>query len=303
MAVYRETDGNITREYSLEEDGKLFRKQTQRALVEIMPTKEYGVSLFIDNELQFAVKDEKTYHELLVHPCLSNCNNIHSILILGGGDGCAAREVLKWLEDPYRKLASITLFDWDEELVNLFQTEYESINEGSLTHPIVQIENQDIMEYNEEDNPRYMYDCIIVDLLDPDFTKELGQYLWEKVFMLIRNSLDKYGSVVINAGGITSSNVDTVNDLTRLIETMFSSMHIHLYKVFVPSFGREWCFVLLNHKPRCELGLVPGPLMYLNEKTWKAAYTYGWSNEILQQLHLNISHQFEEENDGSNISS
>jgi spermidine synthase len=63
MAVYKERDGDLVREYALQEGKPIWKKRTQRAMVEVVPTKSYGTALFIDNELQLTEKDEYIYHE------------------------------------------------------------------------------------------------------------------------------------------------------------------------------------------------------------------------------------------------
>ena len=92
MAVYRENDGFLVREYELTHSA-IVQKQTKKAFLEIVPTKEYGTALFLDGELQLTEKDEYIYHESLVHPCLMTAITRKKVCILGGGDGCAAREV------------------------------------------------------------------------------------------------------------------------------------------------------------------------------------------------------------------
>lgn len=297
MSVYREKDGSITREYSLEEEQPIFQKRTERALVEIVPTKEFGKALFIDNELQLTEKDEYIYHEMLVHPCLALSNCVYSVCVIGGGDGCAVREVLKWKDIDGRKVQRIDVIDWDEEVTDLFQGECSDWNENALNESIVTIENEDIAgEFEWED--RRDYDVVIVDLTDPDFTVYGQRNLWESVLYAVKKWGDKYGSIVINAGGITPTNTENLNVLLEMVRDSFSqTMNIHLYKVFVPSFGREWCFILMNQQTDLDLEVLPNSLRYCSKYTWQHAYKYGWCKEYLENIYLNLSHQLPEEED------
>lgn len=296
MLFYKEKDGHITREYELEEENPYFRLQTERALVEMVNTKEFGKTLFIDNELQLSEVDEYIYHEMLVHPCLSLANATASICIIGGGDGCAAREILKWRET--RHLNAINIIDWDEELTDLFKDNFSDMNNGSLKDSIVSIENENIAGEFEWEDVRD-YDVMIIDLLDPNFSEYGQRTLWESVFYATKKWINPHGSIVINAGGVTPWNMKHVNELLNMIQDSFGDrLNIHLYKVFVPSFGREWCFILMNQQISLDLYILPSSLRYCSKQTWEQAYRYGWSDEYLNSLDLNIERQLpSEEND------
>jgi spermidine synthase len=264
MSVYKETDGSILREYRLE-SSHIQTNQTDKALFEMVSTKEYGSVLFLDNVLQFAQKDEYIYHEMLVHPCLSTSKKRDTICIIGGGDGCAAREVLKW-----KDVTHIDLYDWDKEITDRFSKEHAWLNMWSLQNPHVHIYNQDIRSLVEKS---CSYDCIIVDLLDPDDSQ--GE-LWNDILSCLNKWIRPGGSIVINAGGITPWNTTSLNWLLQQLQVP-SGFYRHLYKVFVPSFGKEWCFLLINQQRKLTLDPLPPSLDYLDEVAWNQAYTYGWT--------------------------
>ena len=69
MFFYRETDGFIEREYKIVK--VLEHLETDKALIEVVDTKEFGYALFLDGQLQMTMKDEYIYHEMLVHPIMS----------------------------------------------------------------------------------------------------------------------------------------------------------------------------------------------------------------------------------------
>ena len=273
MAVYREIDGDIVREYSLDETTPLVRIQGDFALLEWIPTKAFGMSLFLDNELQFAEADEYIYHEALVHPCLSFSHTRQSVCIIGGGDGCAAREVLKWSD-----VEAIDLIDWDPNVTHFFQDEptARQINQNALAH--VQIEHKNIQTCIHEERS---YDCLLIDLLDPDLTKNAQVDLWYDVLFLANHWIKPGGCIVINLGGILPGNTDVVMRFTQLLQERIGLPYT-LYKVFVPSFAREWCFVLLGTSHPAQLDQLPSELRYLSQQTWAAATT--WSPEYLSRL-------------------
>ena len=273
MAVYRETDGDIVREYALEGSKTLFRKQCDFALLEIVPTKAFGSCLFLDNELQFSEFDEYIYHEMLIHPCLSLSNQRKSVCIIGGGDGCAAREVLKW-ED----VDTVDLIDWDSTVTKLFKHTYSYVNSGSLDDPRILIQNNNIQSYIHEERA---YDCIVVDLLDPDFSKENQDHLWYDVLFLVKQWINPGGCIVINLGGILPGDTANVEIFTALLQDRIDLPH-RLYKVFVPSFAREWCFALIGPTESELRNNLPSTLRYLSDSVWKAANT--WSEAYTNNL-------------------
>jgi spermidine synthase len=272
METYREQDGHIIREYALEQES-LVRKQTEKALIEIVNTKAFGAALFVDNQLQLTFRDEYIYHEMLVHPCLSSSQSRKRICILGGGDGCALREVLKWPDVEH-----IDVLDWDKEMIELFSKSYAFQNMWSFENPKVTVEIKDVRACLGESRT---YDCILVDLLDPE---ESQSDLWQDILRIVKSWILPGGSIGFNTGGITPWQTDTLNWLLQHIESS-PLFRRHLYKTFVPSFAREWCFLLLNKANILEMKNLPSNLRYLDDMAWKQAYTYGWTKNYLENLH------------------
>lgn len=287
MAVYRELDGDLVREYPLD-IGTIVRKQTERALVEIVPTKAFGRTLFVDGELQLAEQDEYIYHEALVHPCVSTSSHIQDICILGGGDGCAARELLKW-----QGIRSIDILDWDKEVTRLFREEYSDINKNSLHSSKVRVENVDVRDVLSSTRS---YTSILVDLLDPDFTNPDQRNLWCEILRATNQWIVPGGTIVINAGGITPWSTETLNGLLEEVKRHFD-WPVRLYKVFVPSFCREWCFLLLNQEEVIDMSEPPEALRYFSRETWKQAYSNGWCKEYQRTIRLNLESQVISETD------
>jgi len=272
MSFYREIDGDVVREYELASQG-LKEYKTEKACIEIVPTKEFGQALFVDGELQLTFQDEYIYHEMLVHPCLSSSASRKRVCIMGGGDGCALREVLKW-----KDVEHIDILDWDAKMIDLFQTTFASINSWSYQDKRVAIETKDIRTYR---NTKRSYDCILIDLLDPDVSQS---ELWLDIIDIMKSWITPGGSIVVNAGGITPWQTTTMNWLLQHIEST-PQFRRHLYKVFVPSFAREWCFILLNHAPVVKLQALPSDLRYIDTTAWHQAYTYGWTKNYLETLY------------------
>ncbi|MFQ5451492.1 MAG: polyamine aminopropyltransferase [Nitrospinaceae bacterium] len=118
--------------------------------------------LFLNGSTQFSTYDEERYHEPLVHPALRLLKERADILVLGGGDGLAVREILK-----YPGVRQVTVIDLDPAMTRLARTHeiLLEINRGSLNDSRVTVHNRDAYQFIQDTN--HLYDAIIVDLPDP----------------------------------------------------------------------------------------------------------------------------------------
>ncbi len=174
-------------------DKVIYAKQTKyQKLVITQSHSDYW--LFINGNQQLSTVDEIMYHEPLVHPLLKLCPNPMDILILGGGDGCAAREVLK-----YDQVKSITMVDLDPDMTRLAAEHpvLSEINQHALDDKKVTIINQDGYTYLEKEN-KY-YDIIIIDLPDPK-TIELGRLYSYEFYKLCYKVMRPNGLIITQAG-------------------------------------------------------------------------------------------------------
>jgi spermidine synthase len=265
---YREKDQTLYRDYQLIPDSKVVSFQTTKASVDIVDTKEYGPMFFLDGVLQASIFDEYIYHEFLVHIPMAYAKNNDTICILGGGDGCAAREVLKW-----KQVKAIDLYDWDSQLVDYFRNHGKLWNHGSLKHPNVFYQPADVSTLfpNSE---RERYDVIVIDLLDPEY-KDLQETngFWVQLLQLAARWRKQGGSIVINAGGICPWQTDTFVLLKQLCRTIFHDLYVIPYKVLVPSFGREWGYLLIVEKASVCKSFPPF-LRRLDERTFRSSYLW-----------------------------
>lgn len=237
---YREKDQCLFREYTLAPEGQIISFQGNHAVLDIVDTKEYGPMFFLDGVLQASAVDEYIYHEFLVHPAMAYAGVNKVVCVFGGGDGCAAREILKW-----KSTDVVDLYDWDKELVSYFRDHGKLWNQGSLKDSKVNYQAIDIAtQFSSSETERY--DVILVDLLDPEY-KELSQDngFWINLLKLVGRWRKQGGSIVINGGGVTPWQNGCFSLLEKLCRSMFPELFVITYKVFVPSFGREWAFILI----------------------------------------------------------
>jgi len=151
--------------------------------------------LYLNGNLQFCSIDETMYHEPLVHPVMQLYSKPQNILILGGGDGCAVRELLK-----YPSVKTIDMVDLDGKMTDLGKDHpvLIDINNGSMSSSKLSIYNKDAYIHLEQDNSTF-YDIIIIDLPDPR-SVELGRLYSHEFYSLCNRKLRPNGILITQAG-------------------------------------------------------------------------------------------------------
>ena len=174
-------------------DKVIFDHQSRYQKIVITQWKSY-YWLFINGNQQLSSLDEVMYHEPMVHSVMNSVDYPQQVLILGGGDGCAAREVLK-----YKQTEQITLVDLDPEMTNLGKHNpiLVDMNKNALNDKRVIVINQDAYKYLSESNS--FFDVIIVDLPDPK-TVELGRLYTKEFYSLCNRHLRGNGAMITQAG-------------------------------------------------------------------------------------------------------
>jgi spermidine synthase len=216
----------------------------------VITQSKHTTRLFLNGQLQFSSDDEHRYHETLVHPAVAALGHVPKhALILGGGDGLAARELLR-----YPGIERITMVDLDPAVTEVFRNVplAAKLNGGALRDPRVTVVNQDAFTYLEACTDAF--DLAVVDFPDP------GNYAVGKLYTLtfyqrLRERLSIRGVAVVQ----TTSPYYARKSFWMMAETIAAAqfevlpMHVH-----VPSFG-EWGFVLAGPKgmPAPEKLLLP----------------------------------------------
>jgi spermidine synthase len=210
--------------------------QTTRFQRIVLTRRDDDLRLYLNGNLQFSSRDEYRYHEALVHPALGRVANPRNVLILGGGDGLAAREVLK-----HPDVARLTLVDLDGEMTSLFAhtPTLTRLNGGSLTNPRMTVINADGFRWAREN--RGQYDAIIIDFPDPvDYS--VGKLYTETFYRAARKLLAPGGMMVVQS----TSPLIAPNAFWTIASTLEAAgLQTRGYHVYVPSFG-EWGFVLAS---------------------------------------------------------
>jgi spermidine synthase len=194
--------------------------------------------LYINGNQQLSTLDEAMYHEPLVHPAMGLQQQARKVLVLGGGDGCAVREILK-----YPSVEEITLVDLDPLMTDLGKNHpvLSSLNEGAFSNEKVKIINTDGFIFLQEDDS--FYDVVIIDFPDPN-NVELGRLYSEEFYRLVHRRLKKYGVMVTQAGSPYFATLAfKCIDLT-VQEAGFSTVPMHNQVVTLG----EWGWILARKK-------------------------------------------------------
>ena len=222
------------------------------------------IKLFLNGNLQFSSRDEYRYHEALVHPALGRVAHPQEVLILGGGDGLAAREVLK-----HPGVHHITLVDLDPAMTRLFSRSdiLTRLNHGALSDPRLHVINEDGFRWVRE--ARGHYDAIVVDLPDPtDFS--LGKLYTESFYREMRRLLAPGGVATVQS----TSPLVAPNAFWSVAATLEAAgLQIRPYHAYVPSFG-EWGFILAANGPIPRAVRLPAGDRFLNPATAERLFDF-----------------------------
>jgi spermidine synthase len=227
-----------------------------------------GHALFLNGNLQFNSFDEYRYHEALVHPAFAAFNGTPKrILVLGGGDGLAVREILK-----YPTVETVTLVDLDPKMTGLSNElpVLAELNDHSMDDPRVSIINTDAFVWidNTEIEP---FDIAIVDFPDPN-NFALGKLYTTRFYNLLKAKLKPEAAVVIQC----TSPLYARNSYWSIIKTLEAAgFAVKPFQTTVPSFG-VWGYALARLEPFETPTKLPSAieLKFLNESSFASMFDF-----------------------------
>jgi spermidine synthase len=237
----------------------------QSAYQEIVVTRRGNdMRLYLDGGLQFSTRDEYRYTESLVYPALGA--GARSVLVLGGGDGLVARELLR-----APGVENIVQIELDPAVIELARSTMRSANGGSLDSPRVHIVTGDAMTWLRNAKAP-SFDAVIVDLPDPD-TPVLGRLYSTEFYALVSRVITPNGLMVVQAG----SPYSTQKAFWRTVSTITAAGYaVTPYHVYVPTFG-DWGFALARRGETAPQPVLPRnlpPLRFLDKSVLEAATVF-----------------------------
>lgn len=223
-----------------------------------------GFQLFLNGNLQFSSSDEYRYHEALVHPAMSTARVPRQVLILGGGDGLALREVLK-----YAIVEKVTLVDLDPKMTALSEAfpPLGRLNAQALRDRRVTVVNEDAMIWLER--VRNSFDTVIVDFPDPS-SFSLGKLYTTRFYRLLRAHMTPDAAMSVQS----TSPLFARRSYWCIVRTMEAAgLHVRPYQTTVPSFG-VWGFALAMQRPFDAPKHVGAPVRFLDDATLAAMFVF-----------------------------
>ena len=249
-------------ESSIYADDVVFARDTRYQRIVLTAWKD-DLRLFLNSHLQFSSRDEYRYHEALVHPGLAARPAAKRVLVLGGGDGLAVREVLR-----HPGVETVTLVDLDPEMTRLFATHPSlvKLNAGALNDSRVEVVNEDAFVWL--DRGAGQYDFVVVDFPDPS-SYALGKLYTTAFYRLLSRHLAPDGLVAVQSTSPLFARRSYWSIVATLREAGLKTWPYHVY---VPSFG-EWGFVLAGSHYTTPATLPPG-LRFLTAATLPALFDF-----------------------------
>ncbi len=243
---------NAFAEDNIYADEVIFSRDTKYQHIVLTRWKD-DLRLFLNSHLQFSSRDEYRYHEALVHPGLASIEGARHVLVLGGGDGLAVREILR-----YPGVSSVTLVDLDPEMTRLFATNplLTAINHNAFHDARVQVVNADAFLW--VDASRDVFDFAVVDFPDPT-NYSIGKLYTTAFFRALGHHLSERGGFVVQSTSPMFARRSFWCIDATIRQAGFRTSPYHAY---VPSFG-EWGFVLASHGAYSAPATLPDGLRFL----------------------------------------
>ncbi|MET0382334.1 MAG: polyamine aminopropyltransferase, partial [Burkholderiaceae bacterium] len=232
--------------------GVVLRESTPHQRI-VLTSQNGALRLFLNGNLQFSSKDEYRYHEALVHPAMAAHGAPRRVLVLGGGDGMAIREILK-----YPSVERVTQVELDPAMTALFSQRpmLTALNADSLRSPKVRIVNADAFAWLEGHDEQF--DVIVVDFPDPS-NYALGKLYSTSFYELVDLHLAASGYAVVQTTSplVARRSFWTVAATLEAVGLATTPYHVH-----VPSFG-EWGFLIAGRRPWATPRALPAGLRFL----------------------------------------
>jgi spermidine synthase len=252
-----------TAEDNIYADEIIFARDTRYQHLVLTRFKD-DIRLFLNSHLQFSSRDEYRYHEALIHPGLASIRTPRRVLVLGGGDGLAVREILK-----YPQIESITLVDLDPEMTKIFSshTMLTQLNQNSLLSPKLRVINADAFPWIDSNTDSF--DFIVIDFPDPT-NYSLGKLYTTAFYRAVARHLSAQGVIVVQS----TSPMFARDSFWCIANTLKQAgLKTYPYHVYVPSFG-EWGFVLASQHDYAPPTSLPSGLRFIDVKGIPALFQF-----------------------------
>ncbi|MDH5544024.1 MAG: spermidine synthase [Gammaproteobacteria bacterium] len=223
----------------------LYDGKTPFQQVSIYETRQYGKMLLLDGLIQSVESDEYRYHESLVHPAMCAHANPRNVLIIGGGEGATAREVLK-----HSCVEKVVMVDIDGLLIELCERYLSEWHDGAFSDTRLELIVQNGLDYVYDSTE--IFDVIILDVCDGiNKTSRSIEFFQKRFFTALKRILELKGIVAYQAMSATPGDTTDLATVLHGLNKVFT--YANAYTSFIPSFAAQWGFVAASDVSHCKL--------------------------------------------------
>lgn len=220
-------------------DKYVFCGETKYQKVEIVDIEAFGRCLILDGKIQSAQKDEYIYHESLIHPALILHPEPKNIMVAGGGEGAAIREILK-----HPSIDRVLMVDIDQEVVKLCAEYLPGWNDSSFNDPRVELLFMNARKYLEE--TKEVFDVIISDVTEPLDDGPSYLLFTREFYKTVNQRLGDQGIFAMQSGSYDPNSIECHSAVNNTLSLIFP--FVQSYSAFIPSYDTPWGFSLASKK-------------------------------------------------------
>jgi len=201
-------------------------------------SKMHGICIALDGDIQSCESDEAIYHETLVHPAMLLHQNPKRVLIMGGGEGATAREVLR-----HPDVEQVVMVDIDREFVELCQQLIPNWSQDAFSDPRLEVIHCDIKAYLETQDQHF--DVVIGDLVDiHDWDSPVAALYGKTFYSLLKKHMAEGSLLATQGGPLVPNDMEGHNQIRQTLQDCFKQ--VASYGVVVPSFYHLWGFIVAS---------------------------------------------------------
>lgn len=230
---------HLTRDAAFAYRAKVVHQQaTRHQSLELLETESFGRVLRLDGRFMTSVGEEFFYHEALVQPAAIAHPQPRHCLIIGGGDGGAAEELLK-----HPSVEQVVIADLDADVIDVSRRELADIHRGAFDDPRLQVEVTDGFAYL--DQRRGSFDLILMDLTDPDTPAR--ELYTAAALQRAKQGLAPGGALVLHLGSPVF-HPEQVREMLQMLAAVFSA--VSPFGLYIPLYGSYWGLAVVSDSLR-----------------------------------------------------
>lgn len=204
------------------------RQNTPFQTLEMLDTPSFGRVMRLDDHFMTSEGEEFFYHECMAHPAAMAHPDPQQVLVIGGGDGGLAEELLK-----HNTVQRLVLAELDEAVIEVSKAQLQRVHNGVWDDPRLQLQIGDGMAYVDSTTDRF--DLILLDLTDPH--TPAGSLYSPEALERMRRVLNPGGALVLHLGSPVF-HAEQVRALSQTLKATFAQ--VACYGTYVPLYGAYW---------------------------------------------------------------